>query len=111
VPFGDELFSHRPIAIEARRLKVRAVRAADLRPLVPVEAEPAQAVEDPFDHLVRRALDVGVFDAQDEHAAEPPREKPVEKRGTRAADVQVAGRRGSEATRGAIGTRIVQFKY
>ena len=46
---------------------------------------------------VRRSLDVGVFDAQHEHAAVAPGEEPVEERGARAADVQVAGRRGSEA--------------
>ena len=71
--------------------------AADLRAFVPVETEPAQAVEDALDHLRRRALGVGVFDAQHEHAAEPPREQPVEEGRAGAADVQVAGGRWSEA--------------
>ena len=34
---------------------------------------------------------VGVFDAQNECAAVMPREEPVEERGARAADVEVAG--------------------
>ena len=50
----------------------------------------------PGDHLVRRALDVGVFDAQDEDAAVTPRVEPVEQRRAGAADVQVAGGRGGE---------------
>ena len=93
----DEARRHRAIAIEPLGLKVRTVRAADLRALVPVETEPAQAVENALDHVRRRALDVGVLDAQDEDAAVPAREEPVEERGAGAADVQVAGGRRSEA--------------
>ena len=76
-----------------------AVGAADLRDraLVAVELEPAQRVEDLLDVLGRRALAVGVLDAQDERPAGVPREEPVVERGARAADVQRAGRRGSEA--------------
>ena len=62
----DEPLGHRAMPIEALGLKVRRVRSADVGPFVPVEAEPAQAVEDALDHFGRRALDVGVFDAQDE---------------------------------------------
>ena len=43
------------------------------------------------------ALGVGVFDAEDERAAVPPREEPVEERRPRPADVQVAGRRRRKA--------------
>ena len=73
------------------------MRAADERPFVPVEAEPAQAVENAVDHFRRRSLDVGVFDAQHEDAAVPAREEPVEEGRAGAADVQVTGRRWSEA--------------
>ena len=86
----------RPVLVEPLRLEVRGVRPADVRPFVPVEAEPAQAVDDPRDHLPRRSLGVGVLDAQHERAAMPPREQPVEERRARAADVQVAGRRRCE---------------
>src|SRR5262245_6344229 len=47
----DETRRHRAIAIEAFGLKVRRVLATNPRALVPVETEPAHAVEDPFDHL------------------------------------------------------------
>ena len=94
--FGDEPIGHRAIPIAALGLKIRRVRSADERAFVPVEAEPSHPVEDPFDHLLRRSLDVGVFDPQHEHAAVPARVEPVEERRAGAADVEVAGGRGSE---------------
>ena len=45
----------------------------------------------------RRALAVGILDAQDEGAAMVARQQPVEQGRARIADVQVAGRAGSEA--------------
>src|SRR6476660_7078068 len=56
---ANELRGHRTMAIEALRLKVRTVFAADLRPLVPVVIEEAQTTENPVDHRVGRALGVG----------------------------------------------------
>ena len=47
--------------------------------------------------LARGALEVGVLDAQDERAALPAREQPVEERRARVADVQLPGRARSEA--------------
>ena len=73
-------------------MKVRRVRAANLRTFIPVDAEPAQPIEDSGDHLGLGALHVGVFDAQDERAAVTTGVEPVEKRSAGAADVQVAGR-------------------
>jgi len=65
-------------------------------PYAPVEAEPPQTVENPVHHRIRGSLDVSVFDPQDEDAAVPAGEQPVEERGACAANVEVAGRRGSE---------------
>ena len=65
--------------------------------LVPIEAEPGEAVEDDLGVLVGRALLVGVFDAEQELAAHPARVQPIEERGAGAADVQIAGGRGGEA--------------
>ena len=64
--------------------------------LVPVEAEPAHALQNAVDHLCGRALEVGVLNAQDERAAVMAGEQPVEQRGAGAADVQIAGGRGRE---------------
>ena len=95
-PSASETLGRGPVSVEPLRLEVRRVRPADVRAFVPVESQPAQAVEDARDHLVRRALDVGVLDPQDEHAAMAPRVQPVEERRAGAADVQVAGGRWSE---------------
>ena len=69
------------------------------RPLVPVEVQPAQRVEDLLDVLRRRARAVGIFDPQHERAGTAVRtvprrvrQQPVVQRGARAADVQRAGR-------------------
>ena len=64
---------------------------------VPVDAEPAQRLEDLLDVLGRGALAVGVLDPQDELAARAAGEEPVVQCRPRAADVQRAGRRRSEA--------------
>ncbi len=96
----DKLRCHRAMTIDPLRLKVRCVVAARAGAFIPVQAEPAQAVEDPADHLVRRSLGVGVFDAEDERAAVPPREEPVEERGTRPAYMEVPGWRRSKSNTG-----------
>ena len=82
------------VRIEAFGLTVRAVRAADLGALVPIKAQPLHGADDDTDVLIRRALGVGVLDAQDELAAHRAGEGPVEDSGTGAAQMQFArGRR------------------
>src|SRR5436189_575153 len=53
-------------------------------PLVPVEAEPLEGLEDRGDVLVGRARTVGVLDPEDEGPAVVARVEPVEQRGARA---------------------------
>ena len=107
-PLSSSCCRRRAIAIEPLRLEIRRVRAADLRALVPIDPQPAQAIEDAGDHLGLRALDVGVFDAQDERAAVTAGIQPVEESGARAADMQVAGgRRGEPEARGHRGSILL----
>jgi hypothetical protein len=61
---------------------------------VPVEAQPAQALEDGLDAGVGVALDVGVVQAQHHGAAVVAGIEPVEDEGAGAAHVQKAGGRG-----------------
>ena len=96
----DQPLGRLAVAVEPLGLEVGPAGPADLRALVPVEAEPPHAVEDPGHHLPRRPLHVGVFDSQDEGAAGVPRVEPVEERGAGAADVQVPGGRRGEANSG-----------
>ena len=95
---------------EAGHLPVRTVRAAlvepgDRRPLVPLEAEPVEAVEDVA--LERRGgpRDVRVLEPEDERAPDVPGEEEVEQGGPRGADVERPGgaRRDAHADVGARG--------
>ncbi len=91
VAAAHELLGNLAVTVVPLRLEVRSVGPAHIRPFVPGQPEPAEPVEDARHHLVRGALGVGVLDPQDERAAMPTREQPIEQRGTRAAHVQVAG--------------------
>ncbi len=86
---GQHLLRHLGVPRRAREL------VGDLA--VPRQAEPGQAVEDGVDGRRRGARAVGVLDAQQVLAAVVAGEQPVEQGGARAADMQVAGRRGGEA--------------
>ncbi len=78
-------------------LEIGTELAANLRALVPVEAEPAHGVDDDPRVLVRRALRVGVLDAQDEGALVRPRVGPVVDGRASPAHVQHPGGGGREA--------------
>ena len=94
---GEPLRDHFLVAWEARRLEIRA--------LVVREAEPLHALEDHPHRLVRRALTVGVLDAQDELAAVPAGVQPGKEGRADAADVQHAGRARGETGDDAHGGR------
>ena len=83
-----QLLGVRLVQMEPLGLPVRTVRAADVRPLVPVETEPAQILENGGFGLARRPFGIGVFDPEDEGAALSARQQPVEERRARVADVQ-----------------------
>src|ERR1019366_251813 len=74
----------------------RAGGVAGERAFVPIESEPAEAVEDDVHGFLGIAGGVGVLDAQNKCAAGVPGVKPVEQRGARAADVEPTGGRGSK---------------
>src|SRR5207245_151045 len=84
----DERLGDFPVPFQALHLEKRA--------LVPVEPEPAHRIEDRLHRGFGRALEVGVLDAQDDFAAVLSGVRPREKRGPRAADMEVAGRARSK---------------
>src|SRR6266542_342827 len=96
VPAGHELVGVRRIEVEPLGLAIRPVQAADVRPLVPVQAEPSKILEDAVLRLARGAFGVGVLDAEDEGAVLPVRKQPVEQRRAGVAHVQLAGGAGCE---------------
>ncbi len=97
LPLGHQplhLFSVQRLALE---LPVRPHRPTDLRPLVPVQRQPAQTVQDRADRVLGGALHIGVLDAQDERPTLRPGEEPVVQGGSHAADVQIPGGAGRKA--------------
>ena len=102
----DQPVDHVAVDVAPLALPVRPVRAADLRALVPVHAEPAQRVEQQLVGLLGVARGVGVLDAEHEGAADVPGVGPVEQAGADQPDVRIAGRRRAEANpNGLCGTR------
>src|SRR5687767_10524588 len=87
----------RPVNVQALGLAIGPVIAAGLHALAPVETHPAQILEDPALRVARRALEVGVLDANDKRPSLAARKQPVEERRAGVADVQLTGGTGSEA--------------
>ena len=81
-------------------------RELEQRVVVPVQPQPAHAVEDRLDRRLRRARAIGILDAEQEAPAVVARVQPVEQRRTCPADVQESGRRRRETgDDGAVGRR------
>ncbi len=98
-PFPAAIRRSRQIAVEIETfgLVVGTVRAAHPRPLVPVDPQPLQFIEEILLEGLGRPGPVGILDAQHKDAAVMPREKPVEKGRPRVADVELPRRRGGES--------------
>ena len=92
MPGLEQLLDERLVGVEPLGLPVRRVGAADVRALVPGEAEPVQRVVDLLLAVGTKARAVGVLDAQDELAAVSPGEGQVEQRHVGGADVRVTRR-------------------
>src|SRR3546814_17786975 len=73
---------------KARRLPLLAID---------IETEPREISANRIDIFFLRPLKVGVVDPQQEPPAMLPRPQPIVERGANIADMQGAGRRGSEA--------------
>src|SRR5205085_1593335 len=66
------------VMLQPLRLHVRSDRTADVRPLVPLQSEPAQALVERLFRFRVVALAVRVLQTEDERAAAVPGEEPVE---------------------------------
>jgi len=86
------------VSFKPERLDIGPVGTADVRPLVPVDAEPAEILqEQPV--IVRLATrPVDIFDAENELSAPASRVEPGEESGSGVADVHLAGRRRRETS-------------
>ena len=106
---GEQALRGRRVERQALHLAIRRVRSAgrlagDLGALVPVEAEPVQAVEDVLLELDGAAGTIRVLEAQDERAADVAGVEEVEERRACGPDVQWTGRarRDPDADAGSV---------
>src|SRR5262249_49074573 len=93
----DQLADRRLVTVQPLRLIVRPMGSAYLGAFVPVEAEPAEAVEDRLQRLRHVTLLIRVVDTENELTAVLAGVEPVEQGGANAADVEETGWTGSKA--------------
>ena len=94
---GEQHLAMFAIDVAALRLAIGAKRAADIRALVPREAEPAQGVEDLLLGGGDETGAVGVLDSEHKLAATLAGVDVVNQADVGGADVRVAGGAGSDA--------------
>src|SRR4030095_15042860 len=82
--------------MQALRLPVGTVIAALVDALIPFESHPLQVLDNRALGFRCRPLGVRVLDPQDERAALPARQQPIEESRSRVADMELACRTGSE---------------
>src|SRR5262249_46375682 len=96
VPIGQALLDPRAdsglVARQFLRLVIRSVRPSDLCAFVPVQAHPAEAVQDGPQRLGDVALLVSVVNTQDKLAAMAAGKEPVKQGGAYTANVQIPSR-------------------
>lgn len=88
---GEQSGEHVTVDFGALRLPVRPVRPTHLGPLIPIQAKPAQRVQQRQIAFLAVALGVGVLDAEHEGATGVPGVGPVEQRGADQTDVRSSG--------------------
>ena len=96
VPGLEQASRHVGVDVHPLGLPVRPVGTADLDALVPVQAEPAQRVQQLLVALLGVPCGVGVLDPEHERAAHVPGVGPVEQGGAHHPDVRHAGGRRAE---------------
>ena len=106
----DQLPYGRLIAVQALRLEIGPVRATHFRALIPLDAQPAKAVQNGLQGRRHVALLVGIVDPQHEMAAVLAGEEPIEQRRAHAANVQVSGRTGSKTGTDHAGQGLIAGK-
>ncbi len=83
--YGSQFDGRLPMHFQPLRLKVR--------PFVPIDAEPSQAIQDSLNQFRPIAFHVRILNAQNHRAAMAARKQPIEKSRARASHMQIARRR------------------
>jgi hypothetical protein len=86
------------LRLEVGSMGANAAGAIKGGTFVPVETEPAEAIEDGQQRLGLVAIRISIIDAKDELPTLAPGEEPVEQRRSDATDMEVTRRAGSKAS-------------
>jgi len=97
-PVGEQRLHRLPMPIHPLRLKIGSAWPADVRTFVPVDTQPAKALQDRLQRLFDVPLLIRIIDAQDELSAMLPGVQPVEQGGAYPADVQITCRAGCKTS-------------
>src|SRR6266851_9148808 len=92
-----QLFQVALVKFGAFALQIRSKISADVRTLVPIQPEPLQPFVDCRHGFIDVARSIGIFYSQNEFSALMPRAQPIEKGRACAPNVEITGRRRSEA--------------
>jgi len=95
------------IEFQALGLDVRAIVAADLRSLIPVQTHPSQATKNRLDSAFNPTGDVGIFNADDEAAAVVPGKEPGKESGPHIADMRSSGGTGGKTSSDCFSHKIL----
>ena len=92
LPGVEQSLDHIGVDVAALRLPVGAVGSADLGPLIPVQPQPAQRIQQSQIAVLAVPLRIGVLDPEHERPAGVSRVCPVEQGGANQPDVRRTGR-------------------
>ena len=95
---GQQTLSRGLIQIHAPRLKKRT--------FIPSDSQPRKALQNSIHHFIGGALEVRIFNPQNQSPAKMARVKPVKQRRSRPSNMQIAGRRRSKTQAGFSRVRV-----
>jgi hypothetical protein len=77
IPLGDQALGYLTIYLQTLRLKIRTIFTIYLRPLIPIQAQPAQTIKDSLHRVLNFSGDIGIFNADNETTPVVPGKEPV----------------------------------
>jgi hypothetical protein len=98
MPCGDQALGSFVVQMLALRLKIGAAIATYFWALIPIDAKPFESIKNGLKCLGPVPFGIGIIDAQNELAAIPLREQPVEQRRANTANMQVTCGAGGKAS-------------
>jgi hypothetical protein len=97
IPLSSQALGGLTIYLQALRLKIGTIFTTYLRPLIPIQAQPAQTVKDSLQRVFNFPGDIGILNADNETAPVVAGKEPVKQGSPDIAHMGITGRTGSIA--------------